>query len=71
MWPEKPAGHKTRAIEAQVESAIVYGLTAALFGEINLEDGRFVQGNFHDYPMLQCVFRFSPCASVLSCPPAP
>jgi isoquinoline 1-oxidoreductase beta subunit len=40
-------------IEAQVESGIVYGLTAALFGEITLRDGRVVQGNFHDYPMLQ------------------
>jgi isoquinoline 1-oxidoreductase beta subunit len=39
-------------IEAQVESAIVYGLTAALFGDINITDGRVIQGNFHDYPML-------------------
>jgi isoquinoline 1-oxidoreductase beta subunit len=39
-------------VEAQVESAIVYGLTATLFGEISLKDGRVVQGNFHDYPML-------------------
>ncbi|MGI9321595.1 MAG: xanthine dehydrogenase family protein molybdopterin-binding subunit, partial [Thiogranum sp.] len=39
-------------VEAQVESAITYGLTAALFGEITLKDGRVVQGNFHDYPML-------------------
>jgi isoquinoline 1-oxidoreductase beta subunit len=39
-------------VEAQVESGIVYGLTAALFGEINIKDGRAVQGNFDDYPML-------------------
>jgi isoquinoline 1-oxidoreductase beta subunit len=39
-------------IEAQVESAIVYGLTAALYGEINIDKGRAVQGNFDDYPML-------------------
>ena len=39
-------------VEAQVESAITYGLTAALFGEITLKDGRVAQGNFHDYPML-------------------
>jgi isoquinoline 1-oxidoreductase subunit beta len=39
-------------IAAQVESAITYGLTAALFGEINIRDGRVQQGNFHDYPML-------------------
>ncbi len=40
-------------IEAQVESAIVYGLSAALYGEITLEDGRVVQGNFNDYPVLR------------------
>lgn len=40
-------------IEAQVESAIVYGLTAALYGQINIKKGRAVQGNFNDYPMLR------------------
>jgi isoquinoline 1-oxidoreductase beta subunit len=39
-------------IEAQVESAIVYGLTAALYGEINIDQGRAVQDNFDDYPMM-------------------
>jgi isoquinoline 1-oxidoreductase beta subunit len=39
-------------IAAQVEGAITYGLTAALFGEINIHEGRVQQGNFHDYPML-------------------
>ena len=39
-------------IEAQVDSGIVYGLSAALFGEITLEMGRVVQSNFHDYPMM-------------------
>jgi isoquinoline 1-oxidoreductase subunit beta len=37
-------------IEAQVQSAIVYGLSAALFDEITLKDGRVQQSNFHDYP---------------------
>ena len=37
---------------AQIESGIVYGLVAALQGEINIEKGRVVQSNFHDYPML-------------------
>jgi isoquinoline 1-oxidoreductase beta subunit len=40
-------------VRAQVESAIVYGLTAALHGEITLEKGRVVQSNFHDYPLLR------------------
>jgi isoquinoline 1-oxidoreductase beta subunit len=39
-------------IEAQVQSAIVYGLGAALFNEITLRDGRVEQSNFHDYPAL-------------------
>jgi len=34
---------------AQIESGIIYGLTAALFGEITIEDGAVVQENFTDY----------------------
>ena len=40
-------------IEMQMESGVVYGLTAALYGEITIERGRVVQGNFDDYPMLR------------------
>jgi len=40
-------------IVAQMESAIVFGLTAALKGEISIADGRAVQSNFHDYPLLR------------------
>lgn len=40
-------------VRAQVESAIVYGLTAALHGEITVDQGRVVQSNFHDYPLLR------------------
>ncbi|RZT97724.1 xanthine dehydrogenase family protein molybdopterin-binding subunit [Rivibacter subsaxonicus] len=40
-------------VEAQMQSAIVFGLTAALFGAITLKDGRVEQGSFNDYPMLQ------------------
>jgi isoquinoline 1-oxidoreductase beta subunit len=39
-------------ITAQVESAVTYGLTAALFGDITIRNGRVQQGNFNDYPML-------------------
>jgi isoquinoline 1-oxidoreductase beta subunit len=39
--------------EAQMESGIVYGLTAALYGEITIENGAVVQSNFHDYQMLR------------------
>ena len=38
---------------AQMESAIVYGLTATLYGEISLKDGAVQQSNFHDYKMLR------------------
>jgi len=40
-------------VRAQVESAINFGLTAALYGRIDIEGGRAVQSNFHDYPMLR------------------
>jgi isoquinoline 1-oxidoreductase beta subunit len=40
-------------VEAQMQSGIVYGLTAALYGEVSIEGGRAVQGNFNDYLMLR------------------
>jgi isoquinoline 1-oxidoreductase beta subunit len=40
-------------VEMQVESATVYALTAALYGEITIRNGRVEQSNFHDYPMLR------------------
>ena len=38
---------------AQMESGIVYGLTAALYGEISIEGGAVRESNFHDYRMLR------------------
>ena len=40
-------------VEAQMQSAIVYGLTAALWGEVTIDKGRVQQSNFHDYRMLR------------------
>jgi len=40
-------------VQAQIQSGIIFGLTAALRGEITLKDGRVVQSNFHDYQMLR------------------
>jgi len=40
-------------IRAQMEGAAVFGLTAALYGQITFENGRVQQRNFHDYPMLR------------------
>lgn len=39
-------------IEAQVEGSFAYGLSAALFGECTLKDGRIEQTNFGDYPVV-------------------
>jgi isoquinoline 1-oxidoreductase beta subunit len=39
--------------EMQTESAVVFGLTAALYGEITIKDGRVEQSNFNDYRMLR------------------
>jgi isoquinoline 1-oxidoreductase beta subunit len=40
-------------VRAQIQSAIIFGATAALHGEITLKDGRVEQSNFHDYQMLR------------------
>jgi CO/xanthine dehydrogenase Mo-binding subunit len=40
-------------VAAQVESAIVFGLSAALYQQITLEDGRVQQSNFHRYEALR------------------
>lgn len=40
-------------VRQQVESGIVYGLSAALHGAITLENGRVLQSNFHDYTPLR------------------
>lgn len=40
-------------MRAQMESGIVYGLTAALYGEISIRGGAVQQSNFHDYRMLR------------------
>jgi isoquinoline 1-oxidoreductase beta subunit len=40
-------------IKAQMEGGTVYGLTAALKGEITIQNGRVVQRHFGDYPVLR------------------
>jgi isoquinoline 1-oxidoreductase beta subunit len=40
-------------IEAQVQGAVIFGISAALHGEITLRNGRVEQGNFDDYQVLR------------------
>jgi isoquinoline 1-oxidoreductase beta subunit len=40
-------------IVAQLEGGLIFGLTAALYGEITINNGRVKQSNFHDYRMLR------------------
>jgi isoquinoline 1-oxidoreductase beta subunit len=39
-------------VRAQVMSAVIYGLSAALHGKITFKEGRVEQSNFHDYPVV-------------------
>jgi isoquinoline 1-oxidoreductase beta subunit len=49
------SGHAVnpQQIEAQVEGSFAYGLSAALYGECTVKDGRIQQSNFHDYPAMR------------------
>ena len=40
-------------VVAQLEGGLIFGLTAALYGEITIEKGRVQQSNFNDYRMLR------------------
>jgi isoquinoline 1-oxidoreductase/isoquinoline 1-oxidoreductase beta subunit len=40
-------------VRAQMEGSIMFGLTAALYGNLDLEGGAIRESNFHDYPILR------------------
>jgi len=40
-------------IAAQVEGSVAYGLTATRYGECSVENGRIVESNFHNYPIMR------------------
>ena len=42
-----------RIIESQIESGIVFGLSAALWGDVTVSAGRVQQGNFNSYRLLR------------------
>ncbi|MDY7099186.1 MAG: molybdopterin cofactor-binding domain-containing protein [Pseudomonadota bacterium] len=55
IWAVCDAGYVVNpdGFRNQIEGGIVYGLTAAMCGELDLQDGGIVQSNFHDYKMLR------------------
>jgi isoquinoline 1-oxidoreductase beta subunit len=42
-----------RIVESQIESGIIFGLSAALWGEVTLSNGRVQQTNFNNYRVLR------------------
>jgi isoquinoline 1-oxidoreductase beta subunit len=40
-------------VRAQIQSAVIFGITAALYGNITLKNGRVEQSNFDDYQMVR------------------
>ena len=40
-------------VEAQIQSGVIYGLSAALYDEITIKDGRVVQNNFDEYEVVR------------------
>ncbi|MGJ7510961.1 molybdopterin cofactor-binding domain-containing protein [Variovorax sp. GT1P44] len=40
-------------VEAQIQSSVIFGMTAALYGEITIENGRVQQTNFHQYQLVR------------------
>lgn len=49
-------------VRQQMESGIVFGLSAALYGGITIENGRVQQSNFHDQPAL----RINECPAIVT-----
>lgn len=55
-----------RGVESQLEGGMIYGLSAALFGNITVKDGRVEQGNFDTYPVAR--FKDAPKTEVYISP---
>jgi isoquinoline 1-oxidoreductase subunit beta len=46
-------GVNPNGLAQQVESSVIFGLSAALYGKIDFKEGQVQQSNFHDYPALR------------------
>ena len=48
-------GHVVNAgiVEAQIQSGVIYGLSAALYGDLTVKNGQIEQGNFDEYEMVR------------------
>jgi isoquinoline 1-oxidoreductase subunit beta len=55
-----------RGVETQLEGGMIYGLSAALFAEITVKNGRVEQGNFDTYPVVR--FKDAPKTEVYITP---
>jgi isoquinoline 1-oxidoreductase beta subunit len=52
--PSTPARWSTPIqLRAQIQGAVIFGITAALYGEITINNGRVEQANFDTYQMLR------------------
>ena len=48
-------GHVVNAgiVEAQIQSGVIYGLSATLYGDLTIKNGQIEQGNFDEYEMVR------------------
>ena len=55
VWSAAHVGHVVNpdGVASQIEGGVVFGLSAILHQQIEVKDGRIVQGNFNDYPVLR------------------
>lgn len=55
VWATVDCGRAVnpRGIEAQAESGIIFGLSAALYGQVDIQDGVPMQGNFDTYRLVR------------------
>jgi isoquinoline 1-oxidoreductase beta subunit len=55
VWSAAHVGHVINpdGVATQIEGAVIFGLSAILQLQIEVKDGRIIQGNFNDYPVLR------------------